>query len=202
MLIDGLGCWRALAPDARRGGPAVFLDRDGVLIEDVGYPGRAEDVRVPPGAAEAVARLNAAGRAVVVVTNQSGIARGYYGWEGFEAVQAALAERLAAAGARLDAVLACAFHGEGQGALAVADHPWRKPAPGMITAAAEALDLDPGGSWIVGDRAGDLAAGRAAGLKGGVLVGGAAADGLTGPGFAAFAAADLAAATDLILARG
>lgn len=202
MLIDGLGCWRRLAPAPRRGGAAVFLDRDGVLIADTGYPGRAEDARLLPGAAAAVARLNAAGRAVVVVTNQSGIARGYYGWDGFEAVQAEIEARLAEAGARLDAVLACAYHGDGQGPLAVAGHPWRKPAPGMITDALETLALQPDVSWIVGDQGGDLEAGRAAGLAGGVLVGprrGAAAA-LARPDFAALAAADLAGAVDRLLA--
>lgn len=202
MLIDGLGCWRRLAPGARRGGAAVFLDRDGVLIEDTGYPGRAEDVRLLPGAAQAVARLNTAGRAVVVVTNQSGIARGYYGWDGFAAVQAEIDARLAEAGARLDAVMACGFHKDGQGPLAVAGHPWRKPGPGMITAAAEALGLEPGASWIVGDQGSDLEAGRAAGLAGGVLVGPRAKDAAeqARPGFAALAAADLAGAVERLLA--
>lgn len=202
MLIDGAGCWREVAEGARRGGPAVFLDRDGVLIADTGYPGRAEEVRVLPGAAAAVARLNAAGRAVVLVTNQSGVARGYYGWDGFAAVQAVIARELAEAGARLDAVLACAFHGEGRGPLAVEGHPWRKPGPGMVLDAAAALDLELQRSWIVGDQASDLEAGRAAGLAGGVLVAGedAVARAAAQPGYRVLRAADLAGAVELLLA--
>jgi len=77
---------------------------------------------------------------------------------------------LAAAGAHLDGVLACAYHGEGRGALRVDAHPWRKPNPGMILAAADEMNLDLARSWIVGDKTSDLAAGAAAGLAGGTLL--------------------------------
>lgn len=106
----------------------------------------------------------------MLVTNQSGIARGHYDWNGFRAVQTALCAALTAAGAHLDAVLACAYHAEGLGALRVDAHPWRKPNPGMIVAAGSAINLDLARSWIVGDKAADLAAGAAAGLAGGTLV--------------------------------
>lgn len=149
---------------------AVFLDRDGVIIEDDGYVGRAADVRMIPGAADAVARLNRAGLAVVVVTNQSGIGRGYYGWADFEAVQAVIEAELARADARLDLVLACAYHADALPPLAASDHPWRKPNPGMILAAARKFPLQLHRSVIVGDRLSDLEAGRRAGLRGGILV--------------------------------
>lgn len=172
MLVDGLGCWfeQLTSAERTRGRAALFLDRDGVLVEEPGYLGRAEDVVMIPGAAAAVARVNAAATPVVLVTNQAGVARGYYGWDGFQAVQAEITAALAAAGARFDAVLACGFHEASAGPLSVAGHPWRKPAPGMLLAAAEALGLDLGRSWIVGDKAGDLAAGATAGLAGGVHV--------------------------------
>jgi D-glycero-D-manno-heptose 1,7-bisphosphate phosphatase len=170
MAIDDPGLWCESGDADWAFGPALFLDRDGVIVADTGYLGRAEDVRLLDGAAAAIARCNALGIPVVVVTNQSGIARGYYEWSGFCAVQAVLVAALTAAGARLDAVLACAYHGDGKEPLRIAADPWRKPKPGMILAAAERMNLDLSRSWIVGDKADDLAAGAAAGLAGGTLL--------------------------------
>lgn len=169
-MTDDIGLWFELgvADEIRR--PALFLDRDGVIVEDTEYLGRAEDVRMIDGVPAAIARCNVLRVPVVVATNQSGIARGLYDWDGFRAVQAAIAEALAAAGAHLDGVFACAFHADGLGPLRVADHSWRKPNPGMLQAAGFALNLDLSRSWIVGDKASDLAAGAAAGLAGGTLV--------------------------------
>ncbi len=168
-LVDGLGLWaEALSPPRAPPVPALFLDRDGVLVEEVNYLSRPEDVALIAGAAQVVAACNAAKVPVALVTNQSGVGRGLYGWEDFAAVQARLIETLA--GARLDGVFACAYHAEGRGALAIAGHPWRKPGDGMLRAAAEALGLDLAASWMVGDKASDIAAGRRAGLAGGVHV--------------------------------
>jgi D-glycero-D-manno-heptose 1,7-bisphosphate phosphatase len=149
---------------------ALFLDRDGVIVADTRYLGRAENLQMMDGAASAIARCNAEQIPVVLVTNQSGIARGYYDWDGFHAVQAALTAALAAAGAHLDAVLACAYHAEGAAPWRKADHPWRKPNPGMIFAAATRMDVDLSHSWIIGDNLSDIAAGSAAGLAGGTLL--------------------------------
>ncbi len=170
MVIDDIGLWCELGKADWAFRPALFLDRDGVVVADTGYLGRAEDVRMIEGVAASVARCNALRIPVVLVTNQSGIARGHYDWNGFRAVQTALCAALTAAGAHLDAVLACAYHAEGLGALRVDAHPWRKPNPGMIVAAGSAMNLDLARSWIVGDKAADLAAGAAAGLAGGTLV--------------------------------
>jgi D-glycero-D-manno-heptose 1,7-bisphosphate phosphatase len=170
MAIDDIGLWCELGEADWTFRPALFLDRDGIVVADTGYLGRAEDVRMVEGVAASVARCNALRIPVVLVTNQSGIARGHYDWDGFRAVQAVLCAALSAAGAHLDAVLACAYHAEGRGALRVAAHPWRKPNPGMILAAGNGMNLDLGRSWIVGDKADDLAAGAAAGLPGGTLV--------------------------------
>ena len=168
-LVDGVGLWaEALSPPRAPTVPALFLDRDGVLVEEVGYLSRPEDVTPIAGAAQVVAAGNAANVPVALVTNQSGVGRGLYGWEDFAAVQARLVETLA--GARLDGVFACAYHAEAQGAFAIAGHPWRKPGDGMLRAAAAALGLDLGRSWMVGDTASDIAAGRRAGLAGGVHV--------------------------------
>jgi len=152
------------APVAAGPRPALFLDRDGCIVEEADYLCRVEDLHVIPGAAAVIAAANAAGWPVVVVTNQSGIGRGYFGWPEFAEVQAALVERLAAAGAALDMVLACPFHADGRPPWAVADHPWRKPRPGMLLAAAEILAIDLARSFMVGDAARDMHAARAAGL--------------------------------------
>lgn len=164
------GLWSEIAAGNFAGRPALFRDRDGVIVEDTHYLGRAQEVRMLAGAGEAIARCNTLGIPVIVVSNQSGIARGLYDWSGFAAVQAAIVSALAETGARLDAVFACAHHADGKAPMNVADHPWRKPNPGMIVAAAERMKLDLAQSWIAGDRASDLAAGRAAGLAGGILI--------------------------------
>lgn len=166
---DGAWCEIVAAPGPPR--PAMFLDRDGVIVDEVEYLCDVGKVALCPGIAELIVRANAAGIAVVVVTNQSGIARGLYGWTEFAAVQAEIARRLEAAGARWDAVMASPFHPQGRAPWRHPDHPARKPNPGMLLAAATALSLDLAASWILGDRATDIAAGRRAGLAGGIFVG-------------------------------
>lgn len=168
----GLWCQRfgSDANPAGRNRAALFLDRDGVLVEEVNYLHKAADMRIIPGAPAAVRVANDRGLAVIVVTNQSGVGRGYYGWAEFAALQAALVEIFAEQGARFDMVLACAYHANAQAPFDRPDHPWRKPQPGMLEAAADALALDLSRSWIVGDAASDIEAGRNAGLAGAVHV--------------------------------
>jgi D-glycero-D-manno-heptose 1,7-bisphosphate phosphatase len=122
-------------------------------------------VKLIPGAAEAVAALNRAGRAVVVVTNQAGVAKGMFTAAAVEAVHAFLAEQLAGYGARIDAFYYCPHHPEGEVSEYRTRCACRKPEPGMLRAAAAALGLDPARSWMVGDRETDLAAGAAAGCR-------------------------------------
>jgi D-glycero-D-manno-heptose 1,7-bisphosphate phosphatase len=167
------GLWREvlIAPEAARGKPAVFLDRDGVIVEDVGYLGRPGDVRLVDGIAGLIDRAHAAGALVVVVTNQSGIGRGLYDWPDLAAVQDEIASRLAAEGAAVDAVFACPFHAEAREPYRHDNHPARKPNPGMLLMAGEALGLDLARSWMIGDRARDIMAAREAGLAGGLLLG-------------------------------
>ncbi len=145
--------------------PAVFLDRDGTLNEEVDYLSDPDQLSLIPGAAAAVAKLNARGIPVVVVTNQSGIGRGRYGWREFEAVMSRMEALLAQEQARVDAVYAAPHHAKGLGEYAVADHPDRKPNPGMLLKAAEEHGLDLGHSWMIGDKALDLEAGRRAGCR-------------------------------------
>lgn len=145
--------------------PAVFLDRDGTLNEEVDFLCDPDKLVLIPGAAAAVARLNAKGIPVVVVTNQSGIGRGRFGWQDFAAVMSRMGTLLALENAWIDAVYASPHHEHGQGEYAVADHPERKPNPGMLLRAAEEHDLDLSRSWMIGDKDIDLDAGRRAGCK-------------------------------------
>lgn len=150
--------------------PALFLDRDGVLVEDPGYLSRAAQMVIIHGAVELIALANGRGIPVIEVTNQAGIGRGYYGWSEFLEVETALAGELARGGAVIDGVFACPHHHDGIGTWAHPAHPCRKPRPGMLLAAARLMNLDLGRSWVVGDKHGDLVAGQKAGLAGGVHV--------------------------------
>ncbi len=172
LFLTDDGNWLQLLGPARGEAvrPALFLDRDGVVVEETNYLCRAEDVAIIAGAAATIARANAAGWFVAIVANQSGIGRGYYDWTAFAAVQERLLGEIHAAGARIDLVAACPFHPEARPPYRHADHPWRKPRPGMLLEAARRLPIDLQRSWIVGDRASDMAAGRAAGLAGGLHV--------------------------------
>jgi D-glycero-D-manno-heptose 1,7-bisphosphate phosphatase len=145
--------------------PAVFLDRDGVLIEDSHYVASTQEVRMVPGAAEAVAALNAAGWVVVVVTNQSGVARGFFTQATVADVHVHIAERLAECGATVDAFHHCPHHPEGEVEAFRQSCECRKPKPGMLRRAAEELGIDLARSWMVGDRPTDLEAGAAVGCR-------------------------------------
>ena len=150
--------------------PALFLDRDGCVVVEAHYLHKVEDVELIPGASDVIAKANALNIAVVFVTNQAGIGYGYFDWPDFIRVQEKILSELAGAGAYVDGVFACPFHANGKAPYDHPNHPFRKPNPGMIHAAGEKLNLNLEKSWIVGDRAGDLEAGRNAGLAGGVQV--------------------------------
>ncbi len=146
-------------PDAEAGRdrPTLFLDRDGVLIEDRGYVHDPGEVALLPGVPEALARARAAGLRLVGLSNQSGIGRGLYGESDFAAVQARVDELLAAGGVRLDALFYCP-HAPGDGCRC------RKPAPGLLEEAARLFAWPRRGSWLVGDKLGDVDLALAAGL--------------------------------------
>ena len=147
--------------------PAVFLDRDGVLIVDSGYPHLEEHLVLIPGAADAVRRLNALGYLVVIVTNQSGVARALFSEDQMKAFNDLLVRRLAAKGARIGAVYACPFHADAEDERwRHPDHPDRKPNPGMILRAAADHGIDLSRSFLIGDRQSDLEAARRAGVSG------------------------------------
>jgi D-glycero-D-manno-heptose 1,7-bisphosphate phosphatase len=149
--------------------PAVFIDRDGTLTEEVGYVNHPARLRLLPRAADAIRRLNTAGVAAVVVTNQAGIARGYFSEAVLDAVTAKLVADLRAAGAQLDGIYICRHHpSEGEPPYRVRCE-CRKPRPGLIRQAAGELDLDVGRSVVVGDRPSDIELASAVGARG-VLV--------------------------------
>ena len=150
----------------KKGRKAVFLDRDGTLIQERGYLKDPDQVALEPGAAEAVVRLNRSGFAVVLVTNQSGVARGYYGEEDVVAVHRRLESLLEAEGARLDGVYYCPHYPEGVVKEYRQACSCRKPAGGMLLRAAEDLGITLGGSYVIGDKLTDTEAARREGLTG------------------------------------
>ncbi|MBI5882908.1 MAG: D-glycero-beta-D-manno-heptose 1,7-bisphosphate 7-phosphatase [Elusimicrobia bacterium] len=139
---------------------AVFLDRDGVLVEDVDYVRSVRQLEVLPGAAEAVRRLGKAGLKVVVVSNQSGVGRGYFSRRTLQRIHAELKARLARAGARLDAIYCCPHLPPGQG---VKPCGCRKPGTGLVEKAARRWGLELPECFFVGDSTTDLQTARNAG---------------------------------------
>lgn len=142
---------------------AAFLDRDGVINEEVNYLHEPEKAVLIPGVAEALNLIHQHGYLAVIVTNQSGIARGMYGEPEMHAVHRKLQELLAAEGASWDAVYFCPHP-------PAAECDCRKPKPGMLLKAAREWQIDPAISFMVGDRTGDITAGRQAGCKAAYLV--------------------------------
>src|SRR3990167_4496180 len=145
----------------------VIFDRDGVLNVDHGYaydPARLEWI---PGARAAVKRVNDAGVLAVIATNQSGIGRGYYAEADMEAFHAAMLTQLAAEGARIDAIYFAPHHEDAaEERYRVADHPDRKPNPGMLLKALTDFNVAPADAVMIGDKPSDMEAARRAGLRG------------------------------------
>lgn len=144
--------------------PALFLDRDGVINVDHGHVHRLQDFELITGAATLVSTANAAGLAVVVITNQGGIAKGLYGEPQYQQLTAWMQARLQDAGAHIDAVYHCPHHPQGVVAALALNCACRKPKPGLLLRAAADLSLDLERSILVGDKTSDLWAGDAAGV--------------------------------------
>jgi len=144
---------------------AVFLDRDNTLIEDPGYISDPKVVTLLPGVELALKSLTQCGYKLVVVTNQSGVARGLLTEETLEKIHAELRRQLSDRGAHLDAIYHCPFHPEGTIEEYAKESDLRKPQPGMLQLGAKELDIDLSQSWMVGDSARDIEAGQRAGCK-------------------------------------
>src|SRR5262249_50655958 len=139
------------------GRPAVFIDRDGCLTEEVGYVNHPSRIQLLPRSATAVCRLNRAGVAAVVATNQSGIAKGYFSEDLLHQANAEMARQLGAHEARLDGVYVCMHHPrEGEPPYRVRCD-CRKPRPGLLVRAASDLGLDLAASVMIGDKLSDVA---------------------------------------------
>ncbi len=171
-FLDPDGIWAETSGPPPEGAPrpALFLDRDGVLVEEVNYLHRAEDVRIIDGAIEVIAAANRLQFPVVIVTNQAGIGRRYYDWPGFIEVQDRLALEFTDAGVHVEGIFACPFHVDGRPPYHHPNHPDRKPNPGMLLRAANALNINLAGSWLIGDRAIDVRAARNAHCAGALHV--------------------------------
>ena len=141
--------------------PAVFLDRDGTIIEEIDYLADVDRVELIPGAGAAIRALNEAGFLVICVTNQSGVARGLVTEETLEAIHVELSRQLAEHDARIDRYEYCPHHPEYDGV----DSPRRKPGSGMLTDAAGVLGIDLERSWMIGDAERDLIAGEKVGAR-------------------------------------
>ncbi|HKP14363.1 MAG TPA: D-glycero-beta-D-manno-heptose 1,7-bisphosphate 7-phosphatase [Blastocatellia bacterium] len=149
--------------------PAIFLDRDGTINEDIGYVSSPDELVIYPYAARAVRLINEAGLKVIIITNQSGVARRLYDEAMLATIHERLADELAGEGARVDAIYYCPHHpriGDAQYRRACE---CRKPSPGMLQQAAREHDIDLGRSYVVGDKASDMNLATNAGARG-VLV--------------------------------
>ena len=169
-FTDGVWSQALSARTTTQNRPALFLDRDGVVVEEAHYLHKVEDVCLTPGAAQTIKAANERNIPVILVTNQAGVGYGYFGWDEFVAVQNRILSDLALGGAHVDGVFACPFHAKAKGVYVHEDHPARKPNPGMLLLARERLGIDLSKSWIVGDRSLDVFAGKNAGLCGAVHV--------------------------------
>ncbi len=152
--------------------PAVFIDRDGTISEEVGYINHPSRFRVFPYAARAIKLLNDQGWLAVVITNQAGVARGYFSESMIETIHDNLRQSLRDEGARVDAIYYCAHH------PTVGEPPYRqecdcrKPKPGLVTRATNDLDIALEQSWMIGDRYGDIELARNAGVRSALVLSG------------------------------
>lgn len=156
--------------------PAVFLDRDGVLNADTGYPHLSDQIQWTEGAAAAVKRFNDAGYLVFVVTNQAGVAHGHYDEAAIKRLHHWMSQELMKSGAHIDDWRYCPFHPEGKVEAYRRAHPWRKPEAGMLLDLMTHWQIDSAHSFLIGDKQSDLDAAARAGIPGHLFSGGSLAE--------------------------
>ena len=154
------------------GRKALFLDRDGVLNVDRGYVGSLDRFEWVDGALDALRYAAQAGWLVFVVTNQSGVARGFYTEDAVRDLLRWMTDEVRAAGGRIDDTRFCPYHPDAAVAAYRQAHPWRKPLPGMLLDLLQAWNLDPGRAVMIGDQDSDMQAAAAAGVAGHLFLGG------------------------------
>lgn len=173
---------------------AVFLDRDGTLNPDPGYISNPDDFNIFPGAGEALARIQQAGYLLILITNQSGIARGLITPQQLDQIHEKLQKQLLVSGARLDAIYHCPHHPDYPPVKGQSDCNCRKPRPGMILQAIKDHNIDVNRSYMIGDRSSDIKIALATGVQPLLIALNPLPDYKTTPTFA-----DLASATDWLL---
>jgi len=141
------------------------LDRDGTIIEDVGYLSDLCQIRILPGAVEAIRLLNSNGFKVIIVTNQAGVAKGHLSERKLQEINAMLMETMSDQGAHVEKIYYCPHHIEGTIEEYKKECSWRKPNPGMLKEAAREYDIDTANSFMVGDKTSDIEAGQRAGCR-------------------------------------
>lgn len=144
---------------------AIFLDKDGTLVHNVPYNVAPERIQLMPGVAEGLQRLHAAGYTLIVITNQSGVARGYFAEEALDGVEARLRDLLAEYGVPLAGFYYCPHHPDGVEPAYATTCTCRKPAAGLLLQAAHDHDIECSQSWLIGDILNDIEAGRRAGCR-------------------------------------
>ncbi len=171
-LVDDVGLWSEVInnTDNFTNKAAIFMDRDGTFIEDCGYLSDPKKVKLIESSCSFLKKCNDANIPVIVVTNQSGIARGYFTWDDFSNIEKVVREFLKRQNIFLDMVCACGYYKEGNEKYRIDKELWRKPHPGMINEAGKKLNINLSKSWIIGNNSSDIEAGRNAGLAGGIFL--------------------------------
>ncbi len=171
-VIDGIGLWsEVLSLDKQLlEQPALFLDRDGTIVEEEDYLHEPKKVKLRENIGSLIKSCNLINIPVIEITNQSGIGKGYYDWNSFTKTEKQIRKILLSDEAKINMLCACAYHHEAKGKYKVADHSWRKPNPGMLLEAQKIFKIDMSKSWIIGDSLSDIQAGITAGIKGGIYL--------------------------------
>ena len=165
-----LGIWYWIAPPQSKKRPVLFLDRDGVVIEDLNYLSDPKQVRLIPGIADLIYQANEAGYICGIVTNQSGIGRGLFGWQEYLAVTAEMVSQLANENARLEFIIASPNYSSAEQQIFRRGRFMRKPQPGMLDFILNCLGADRSRSVIIGDKMSDIVAGYRARIAKGILI--------------------------------